>query len=179
MLDGFVMAFSPWAIENLRFDETLGQPLHGYDFDICMQARAAGKKVITADFRVIHHHSLELISEVEGWIEAHMRLAEKWQDQILRPQGGEIDWKRRARRAEAEREAARAFASVGRGQGRRSQPGELQRELDGDERSTSWRAHRPARDAFLAPSGAITEGRAASSPPRVSPVLASPSARTR
>ena len=46
------MAMSPWAVQNLRFDETLGQALHGYDFDICMQARAAGKKVVTADFQV-------------------------------------------------------------------------------------------------------------------------------
>ncbi len=61
-IDGFVIAFSPWAIENLRFDETIGGVLHGYDFDICMQARAAGKKVVTADLRVIHHHSLVLIS---------------------------------------------------------------------------------------------------------------------
>ena len=39
--------FSPWAIQNLRFDESLGGALHGYDFDICLQARAAGKKVVT------------------------------------------------------------------------------------------------------------------------------------
>ena len=64
-IDGFVIAFSPWAIENLRFDETIGGVLHGYDFDICMQARAAGKKVVTADLRVIHHHSLVLISSVD------------------------------------------------------------------------------------------------------------------
>ena len=45
------MVLSPWAVRELRFDESLGK-LHGYDFDICMQARAAGKKVVTADFRV-------------------------------------------------------------------------------------------------------------------------------
>ena len=43
-LDGFVMAFTPWAMRNLRFDESLGK-LHGYDLDICLQAREAGKKV--------------------------------------------------------------------------------------------------------------------------------------
>ncbi len=58
-----------------------------------MQAREAGKKVVTADFQVIHHHSLGLISEVEGWIEAHMKLAEKWEHMIVGPEGGEIDWK--------------------------------------------------------------------------------------
>ena len=40
-VDGFVLALSPWAVRNVRFDESLGQ-LHGYDFDFCLQVRAAG-----------------------------------------------------------------------------------------------------------------------------------------
>src|SRR5712691_567735 len=40
-IDGFVMVLSPWAVKYLRFDESLGT-LHGYDFDFCAQARAAG-----------------------------------------------------------------------------------------------------------------------------------------
>ena len=50
-IDGFVMVFSPWAVENCASTSRWGK-LHGYDFDICMQARAAGKKVVTADLRV-------------------------------------------------------------------------------------------------------------------------------
>jgi GT2 family glycosyltransferase len=69
-IDGIVIVLSPWAVRELRFDESLGS-LHGYDFDICMQARAAGKKVVTADFRAIHHHSLKLVSDPEGWIQTH------------------------------------------------------------------------------------------------------------
>ena len=42
-IDGFVMALSPWAMRNLRFDESLGQ-IHGYDFDICMQVRTRGQE---------------------------------------------------------------------------------------------------------------------------------------
>ena len=34
-VDGFVLALSPWAVRNVRFDESLGQ-LHGYDFDFCL-----------------------------------------------------------------------------------------------------------------------------------------------
>ena len=75
------MALSPWAMRNLRFDESLGQ-IHGYDFDICMQARTAGKKVVTADLQVVHHHSLRLIEDPEAWIDAYMRVAEKWDAQI-------------------------------------------------------------------------------------------------
>ena len=86
VVDGFLMVLSPWVVRNIRFDESLG-PLHGYDFDFCMQARAAGKKVVTADIRAIHHHSLELISDVDGWVAAHMQIAEKW-DGALRDDRG-------------------------------------------------------------------------------------------
>jgi hypothetical protein len=103
-IDGFIMALSPWAVRNLRFDETLGK-LHGYDLDICLQARAAGKKVITADFRALHHHSLDLIGDQEAWVAAHMRIAEKWEGTL--PELGAGDWKQRARRAEAELETQR------------------------------------------------------------------------
>ncbi|MEA2402953.1 MAG: hypothetical protein QOK00_3356, partial [Thermoleophilaceae bacterium] len=41
-LDGFIMVLSPWAVRNLRFDESLGQ-LYGHDFDFCRQVRAAGR----------------------------------------------------------------------------------------------------------------------------------------
>ncbi len=104
-VDGFVMALSPWAVRNLRFDESLGK-LHGYDYDICMQARAAGKKVATAEFRAIHHHSLELINDPETWIQTHIRLAEKWHAHL--PETG-ADPLARARRAEAEAACARAI----------------------------------------------------------------------
>ena len=43
----------------------------------CRCARPASK-VVTADFQVVHHHSLDLVSDPETWIEAHMRVAEKW-----------------------------------------------------------------------------------------------------
>ena len=108
-VDGFVMGLSPWTVRNMRFDESLGA-LHGYDFDFCLQVRDAGHKVVTADFKVIHHHSLELIGNPETWIEAHMRVAEKWDGRM--PNVGVVagTWKERARRAEAEAAAARAQA---------------------------------------------------------------------
>ncbi|HKE78063.1 MAG TPA: glycosyltransferase [Solirubrobacteraceae bacterium] len=106
-VDGFVMVLSPWTIRNVRFDESLGL-IHGYDFDFCLQVRAAGRKVVTEDFKVVHHHSLDLISEPETWIAAHMRVAEKWDGRM--PHVGAVagEWKDRARRAEAEAAAARA-----------------------------------------------------------------------
>ncbi len=110
-IDGFMIAMSPWAVRELRFDEGLGQ-FHGYDFDICLQARAAGKKVVTQDMKVIHHHSLDLIGDLGGWIDAHMKVAEKWDGQVEGVGEAAGDWKQRARRAEAEADAARMLANA-------------------------------------------------------------------
>jgi Glycosyltransferase like family len=109
VVDGFLMVLSPWTVRNVRFDESLG-PLHGYDVDFCLQVRKAGRKVVTADLRAVHNHSLELVSDADGWIDAHMRIAEKWDGEMPGIGEGPGDWKVRARRAEAEAEAARAAA---------------------------------------------------------------------
>jgi hypothetical protein len=105
-LDGFLLVLSPWAVRNVRFDESLGA-LHGYDFDFCLQVRAAGRKVVTADFRAIHNHALEPFSDPSAWIEAHVRVAEKWDGRIAQVGTGPGGWRERALRAEAERDAAR------------------------------------------------------------------------
>jgi hypothetical protein len=136
-IDGVIIVMSPWAIRELRFDESLGS-LHGYDLDICLQARAAGKKVLTTDFRAIHHHSLDLIGDQEAWIAAHMRLAEKWEPRFTDAE--EIDWKQRARRAEAELEAMRVQLRLAEHYITR-----LAEDYDGLQRSKSWRWMAPFR----------------------------------
>jgi hypothetical protein len=142
-IDGFVICMSPWAVRELRFDESLGQ-IHGYDFDISLQARAAGRKVVTADLRVVHHHSLDLIGDVEAWIAAHMRIAEKWEGRMpgVGVEGG--DWKHRARRAEAKAAAAQLIADVGKNfWGPRAT--ELEREVKSIRGSRSWQWTAPVR----------------------------------
>jgi hypothetical protein len=138
-IDGLIIVMAPWAVRELRFDETLSQ-FHGYDFDICLQARAAGKRVVTEDFHVVHHHSLDLIGDLSGWIEAHIKIAEKWDGRM--PGVGQMpgDWKERARRAEAEADAARLLANAA----------ELVRDatldqLESVERSPSWKITAPLR----------------------------------
>jgi hypothetical protein len=138
-VDGLMIAMSPWAVRNLRFDESLGQ-FHGYDFDICLQARAAGKKVVTEDIRVVHHHSLDLIGDLGGWIEAHIKVAEKWEDRMPGVSEANGDWKERARKAEAQADAARLLANAS----------ELMRDAAGAELesvtdSASWRLTKPLR----------------------------------
>jgi GT2 family glycosyltransferase len=137
VIDGFIMVLSPWAVRELRFDESLGL-LHGYDLDICMQARAAGKKVVTTDFRAIHHHALDLIGDQEAWVAAHMRIAEKWEGQFSDDRVS--DWKRRARRAEAELEAMRVQLRLAEHYIRR-----LSDDYHQMERSKSWRWAAPLR----------------------------------
>jgi GT2 family glycosyltransferase len=105
---GVMLAFSPWAVRNLRFDESVGL-LHGYDFDICRQVRLAGRKVLAADIAVAHHHSLDLVTQIEIWVSAHMRAAELWD--ATAPEGADDAWKARARRAEADAAAARLLAA--------------------------------------------------------------------
>lgn len=97
---GFMLALSPWAVREIRFDESLG-PHWGYDFDYCLQVRTAGRKVVAAALKVAHHHSLALVTDPEPWIAAHMRAAEKWDDRVPDVGDVEVDWQRRARRAEA------------------------------------------------------------------------------
>ena len=104
-VDGCLLVLSPWVVRNVRFDETLA-PTYGYDVDFCRQVRATGRRVVTAELAVIRHHALELIGDPELWVEAHVRFSEKWDA----GDSSEEDWIARARRAEAERDAARTVA---------------------------------------------------------------------
>lgn len=147
-LDGFVLVLSPWAVRNLRFDESLGL-VHGYDFDYCLQVREAGKKIVTADFKAVHHHSLTLVNDTEAWMDAHVRISNKWHGRMARvglPNWGSAsdDWKQRAFHAEAEAGVARLerVSAEMRAEAREHQ---LQAALDEVLVSTSWRVTAPLR----------------------------------
>jgi hypothetical protein len=142
-LDGFLLVLSPWAVRSVRFDESLGS-FHGYDFDICMQIREAGRKVVTADLKVVHHHSLELCPDPESWIAAHMRLAEKWDGRIPGVGAAPGDWKERARRAEATA-SAEGMQRVSAVMKRDARIRQLERELSELRHSASWRLTAPLR----------------------------------
>jgi len=75
---------------------------------ICMQARAAGKKVVTSNFRAVHHRRLELLRDPEAWIAAYVASVEKWEEHL--PDTG-ADPERRALRAEAEAACARVMSA--------------------------------------------------------------------
>jgi hypothetical protein len=138
-VDGALLVLSPWAVHNVRFDESL-RVGHGFDTDYCRQVRAAGRKVVTADLRAVYHHELDLVEDLDLWIEGHRQVAEKWEED----DGDEAAWKARARRAEAEREAARAIAH-GRRLAADARLAELERRMSETTGTLSWRVTAPLR----------------------------------
>jgi Glycosyltransferase like family len=142
-VDGFLLALPPWTIRNVRFDEELSD-FHGYDLDFCLQVREAGRKVVTADLRALHHRGIEMLPEREDWIEAHMRLAEKWDGRMPGVGWAPGTWEQRARRAEAERDAARTIAYTKRLE-RDARLLQVERALDEARGSISWRLTAPLR----------------------------------
>jgi hypothetical protein len=142
-IDGFLMVLSPWVVRNIRFDESLSD-FHGYDLDYCLQVRERGRKVMTADFRAIHHRPLEMLPDVERWTQDHVRVAEKWDGRMPGIGHWPGTWEERARRAEAETDAAFSLAHTKllEGQARRRR---LERALAEAKGSISWRLTAPLR----------------------------------
>jgi hypothetical protein len=107
-LDGLMIVLSPWAVHNVTFDESLDLKLHGYDFDVCLQVREGGHRVLAENLRVIHHHTLELADDPEPYADAHAKIAEKWDGRMGQVGHAPGDWRTRALRAEAEASVTRA-----------------------------------------------------------------------
>jgi hypothetical protein len=141
-LDGFVLVVSPWVVENVRFDEQLGE-FHGYDLDFCLQVRDAGRKVMTADFRAIHYRQLEMVPDPEDWIDAHVKLADKWDGRFGIGTGAGT-WRERALRAEAAADAARLKDHMNELE-MQARVRELERALAVTTDSVSWRITAPFR----------------------------------
>ena len=142
-VDGLLLVLSPVVARSIRFDESL--PLgHGVDIDFCVQVRAAGHKVVVADFHLTQHRALELLEDDRLWVEAHIRLGEKWDGSMPGVPERKVDWKTRARRAEAERESARAFAHANL-LGADARVLAAERALEEVTSTASWRATGPLR----------------------------------
>lgn len=141
-LDGFVLVLSPWVLANVRFDESLGN-LHGYDLDFCLQVRDAGRLVVTAPFRAIHHRALEMVPDQQEWIAAHVAVAEKW-DGRYGIGAGAGSWRQRALRAEAEADAAKLLRGMT-ADLTTARVRELEHGLAETRTSVSWRLTAPLR----------------------------------
>jgi hypothetical protein len=146
-VDPFLLVLSPWAVRTVGFDEELAFG-YGVELDYCLQLRAAGRRLATLDTRVIEHRSLEFDREVQLWAEGHLALARKWEGRLPDGHGAPEDWERRARRAEAEREAMRAMAYARRLE-YDARIETLQRTLDATMATRSWRVTAPLRELNL------------------------------
>lgn len=142
-VDGQLLVLSPWVVRNVRFDETLLLN-HGFDLDFSVRVRESGRKLMVADLEVTHHRSLELISDLPVWVEAHIRMAETWGPALNEQPADEPAWKRRARRAEARREAARAIA-MSESLKLDARVLELERQLEQQTSTASWKLTAPLR----------------------------------
>jgi GT2 family glycosyltransferase len=76
-VDGLLMVLSPWAVRTLRFDERSFHGFHGYDADICFQARAAGKRVVVEELAVVHH-TKGGYGDLEAYRACDRAFAAKW-----------------------------------------------------------------------------------------------------
>ena len=167
-LDGAVLVLSPWAVRNLRFDESLALG-PGVELDYCARLRAAGRGVRTMDLGVRLHRHLELFETREAWVESHVRVAERL---LERDRAADLDdaaWKARARRAEAEQEAARTIA-YSRKSEQDALVGPLEREVAELSDTPSWRVTRPLRWANRVRADRATARAAAPAGPARGPV---------
>ncbi len=143
VLDGQLLILSPWAVRHIRFDETLLLG-HGFDLDFSLALRQEGRRLVVADLEVLHHRPIELVGDLAVWVEAHIRLAEKWDGTLHDPPADDETWKRRGRRAEARREAARAIA-MSESLKLDARVLELERQFEAMTSTMSWRVTAPLR----------------------------------
>jgi hypothetical protein len=98
---------------------------------------------VTADFRAIHHRPLGMVPDPDDWMAAHVAVAEKWDGRMgIGAWAG--SWKERARRAEAEADAARVLAYT-KSLERQARVRELEHALAETQDSISWRVTAPLR----------------------------------
>jgi hypothetical protein len=86
VLDGLCLVLSPWAIAHLRFDESAFDGFHGYDSDICLQARAAGRRVRVTELPITHH-THGGYGDAVAYARASAAFAAKWRDLLFALQG--------------------------------------------------------------------------------------------
>jgi hypothetical protein len=77
-VDGMLLVLSAWAARELRFDAELAGPLDGYDMDICLQARARGRRVVAGGLQVSHYCTYDDFFDRRRWIRAAVALQRKW-----------------------------------------------------------------------------------------------------
>ena len=76
-LDGIVLCLGPWAVRTLRFAEDLAADFHGYDIELCFQARYHGRRVEVVELEVRHEHR-PLFADSDRWVRNELRFRQRW-----------------------------------------------------------------------------------------------------
>lgn len=84
-VDGMLLVLSAWAVRELRFDEGLAGSLDGYDMDICLQARARGRRVLAGGLQLSHYTTYDRFFDRRRWIRASVALQRKWVGAFAEP----------------------------------------------------------------------------------------------
>jgi cephalosporin hydroxylase len=80
-VDGMMIALSPWALANLSLDVNQDS-YHGYDAELCFQARARGKRAVVADITAFHHSKGGF---TQGLADAEAVFQKRWAATFARP----------------------------------------------------------------------------------------------
>lgn len=77
LLEGSLLAFSPWAVRNLRFEPRPG--FHSYD-EIAMTAKSLGQRAVVVDIDTHHHTRVDFDSPAshDEWLEGDRWFRQKW-----------------------------------------------------------------------------------------------------
>lgn len=54
VVDGLLMALSPWVVRNVRLDGRGYPPFHGYDGELCSLVRSHGREIAVLDLDIFH-----------------------------------------------------------------------------------------------------------------------------
>jgi len=78
LLEGSILAFSPWAISSIRFDRQF-TGFHGYD-EIAMYVKSRARRVVVADVDTYHHTRLgfKTPESAAEWAAANDMFRRKW-----------------------------------------------------------------------------------------------------
>lgn len=90
-VDGLMLALSPWAAREVRFDESFAQNFHGYDVDYCFQVRERGRQCLVGPLHTIHYGTWKP-EQNSKWIAAELVWQRKWGAGGLLPRPGVLAW---------------------------------------------------------------------------------------
>jgi SAM-dependent methyltransferase/GT2 family glycosyltransferase len=88
VLDGLLLVLTPTVCRTMRFDSERLRHFHGYDIDICLQARKAGFRVVVAAIDVFHR-TKGGYGDKAPFDEAAAVLGERWSEFIVPATTGE------------------------------------------------------------------------------------------